>query len=93
MAGIGHDLLVGWLGDEALLGLVEVTLVLERQGSGDTLAQLDGEFRRQGALGVEVLAFFSTRVGRAAAIACGDNRGSSSRNDEGEREGCPGSDS
>ena len=56
VAGIGHDLLVGRLGDEAFLGLVEVTLVLERQGGGDTLAQFDGVLRRQGAFRVEVLA-------------------------------------
>ena len=31
VAGVGHDLLVRRLGDEAALGLVEVALVVERQ--------------------------------------------------------------
>ena len=72
LAGIGHDLLVGRLGDEALLGLVEVALVLERQRGGDAFAQFDRERRRRIALRVEVLDLrwrkpHSGALGRAAS--------------------------
>jgi hypothetical protein len=38
LAGIGHDLRVGWLGDEAFLGFLEVAPVLERQRGLEALA-------------------------------------------------------
>ena len=55
LAGIGLDLLVRWLGDEALLGLVEVALVVEGQRGRDAFAQFERERRRQITLRVEVL--------------------------------------
>jgi hypothetical protein len=84
VAGIGHDLLVRRLGNEALLRFIEVALVLEGQRCRDALAQFDGELGRQGALGVEVLATYSAGAGRAATIACGDSERGSSGKDEGE---------
>ena len=54
MAGIGLDLLVRGLGDEALLGFIEIALVLEGQRGLDTFAQFNRECCRKAAIRVEM---------------------------------------
>ena len=54
VTGIGLDLLIRRFGDEALLSLLEVALIVERQRRLDALAQLDRELRGLLALRVEM---------------------------------------
>jgi len=57
VAGVGHDLFVRRRGNEAALGFLKITLVLERQRGAQALLQLDRELRWHPSLRMEMFLF------------------------------------